>query len=715
LVGFWLLLILPCAEAFAQDPLYLINRETTVRGVDLRFVDTQTFEERDLVSRIASTGPTTWDKIKDILPLFRSTPRPFDPLSLQRDITRLRHFYRDNGFLFTEVDYPASQLDTTSNSIRIIFSIREGPPLIVRDLQFVGPDDRSLEELLDAELRDDWSRASKSLGIPTGSRFTAAAELLARDDALLWLKNRGYAFARAETVTRTDSASSAIDVTLVMSPGPRGRFDQITVEGNESVRTGVVLRELPFKKGDWFSSKQLTEGQRDLFGLNLFRLALTDLPAQPVDSTVHVRIRLREADPRLVSGRLGYTRDEGIETELQWSHRNFLGDGRSFNISAEAITGLLAGNSENVIPRRRITLSIGVTQPFVVVRKLSLTLSPFYKVDRDPQLHPGTGFGEFNRHEYGASTTLLYQPLKFRPISLTYLISGQKQFTRVKDDLTEEVIDRYGRSVVSLAATLGKANNFFTPTRGFIIRPFAEVSGVFVPSGVNYGKIGTDVVRFQPVNRRMHLVARVFGGRVWAFGRSKTALDGNATGGSEDSLKYSNRFNDVVFYSPNAGDTRGWASRLLGPKLARPVVSTEGDTTRFAYEPSGGNSKISASIEARFPFPGLGAPWGTAVFVDAGQVSAIQKRDPFGKAFIVDDGKIRLDNFKYSVGAGIRYATPVGFVRFDLAFKLNPSEEDLLTAEEGFRLQNPDLYPGPPPEGKFGRRFLVHLTIGQAF
>jgi len=69
-------------------------------------------------------------------------------------------------------------------------------------------------------------------------------------------------------------------------------------------------------------------------------------------------------------------------------------------------------------------------------------------------------------------------------------------------------------------------------------------------------------------------------------------------------------------------------------------------------------------------------------------------------------------DLQYGVGGGIRYETIVGFVRLDLAYKVNPREWDLYSAEERWRHQ---VLGEPLGKASIWDRFRLHLSIGQAF
>ena len=74
----------------------------------------------------------------------------------------------------------------------------------------------------------------------------------------------------------------------------------------------------------------------------------------------------------------------------------------------------------------------------------------------------------------------------------------------------------------------------------------------------------------------------------------------------------------------------------------------------------------------------------------------------------VSDGAVETKRFRYGTGAGIRYATPVGLLSLDLAYKLNPDDQDLRHARDVY-------YLGADAPASNGRRWTFHLSIGQAF
>jgi translocation and assembly module TamA len=91
---------------------------------------------------------------------------------------------------------------------------------------------------------------------------------------------------------------------------------------------------------------------------------------------------------------------------------------------------------------------------------------------------------------------------------------------------------------------------------------------------------------------------------------------------------------------------RGFPYQSIGPETA-------------SGQPQGGSNLLETSIEVR---QRLWGNWGAAVFVDTGAVS--------------DENFPGTGGWSVGAGAGVRYQTPVGPVRLDLATPLNNDAGD---------------------------------------
>jgi len=733
------------SRSTAQAPLRHANSETTVESVSFRFVDSATFDPDRLQEQIATTAPGFLTRLRNQVSFLPGLDRRqffFDPVTLQKDVVRLRQFYQQNGFPNPQIDYPVSQLDTSENRIQVIFTIREGRPLEIRDTEFFNADGTApAAGELDSDLRAEWT-SYRDHQLKIGGRFTNFEQSQLADEVQLWFRNRGYAFAQVESTASADTSQYAVDLAFRVDPGPLGVISEVQIEGNESVSSSIILRNLPFSIGDRFSATEVTDGQQELFDLNLFRVALADVPNQPLDSTVSVRYRVREAKLRSFSGQVGYDTRSGVTMEGSWQHRNFYGNARTFSVDLTANTGvpenppdflpgfLTRASSQEV--SRQFRTSVTLRQPYLFSSRLSGSLAPFAQERLNPALSPNPDrFLSLNERQYGLNSTLVFDVLPYRTISLQHSVSRTRQFlsTATGDTVRSEAPltadeDLFNRSVFTLSGTFGNANDFVNPTRGVIVRPSVKVGGLLFESGVEFARLNTEISGYLPVSENLELAGRVTAGSLWPLDESRTNLtppDSPSDEVQQLNRIFQNRFSDDLFYGGGGSDVRGWSPRLGGGKVLREsTVLQEG----FSYRPIGARAKIGMNLEARFPLPGLGPNWRTGAFVDGAYLTPgpFTLTPPASVPDIVTDAEgepISTDPSQLLVGtgAGLRYQTPFGFLRVDIAYKLTPDELDLRTAEEvGRAVTGTDSPPSVSEiESSTLRRFRVHFGIGRSF
>jgi translocation and assembly module TamA len=103
---------------------------------------------------------------------------------------------------------------------------------------------------------------------------------------------------------------------------------------------------------------------------------------------------------------------------------------------------------------------------------------------------------------------------------------------------------------------------------------------------------------------------------------------------------------DWRFYAGGGGSVRGYPFQSIGPRTA-------------SGTPAGGDGLLEAGLELRQRF---GTNWGAVAFADAGSVS---------ESGIPGTGALSV-----GVGIGLRYFTPIGPVRADIATPLNHNDGD---------------------------------------
>jgi hypothetical protein len=137
------------------------------------------------------------------------------------------------------------------------------------------------------------------------------------------------------------------------------------------------------------------------------------------------------------------------------------------------------------------------------------------------------------------------------------------------------------------------------------------------------------------------------------------------------------------FYAGGASSVRGYPQSRLGPRVlytdARPLLITNGgagcspfevmdlscdagvagDSLAFSALPTGGTRVLEGNAELRFP---LGSWLEGVAFTD------------FGQAWGADDG-VDMSDIQVTPGFGVRFPSPVGPIRIDVAFSPRGEQE----------------------------------------
>ncbi len=648
------LALAPCMLP-AQD-LVPVDDETQVSSIGFR--GNRVMYDRELKPVIVTLAPGPLR----FLAFWSSKKFPFSPIELQKDVNRLRRFYARSGFLHTNIDYVVD-LDTASNKLDINFVITEGEPLILQSVDFVGENGRAAVYSIAEAERDSWRHFRRQSGtLRLGSRPSEGDIVRIKDEALTWLTNHGYAFGDVLVETDTDSAANVVDLRFRVLPGPQTTIDSIMVQrldGQTAISDRTIRRQVPFDVGDSYSRRQIVRGQRNLFAMSAFRVVMIDLNASQPDSNVTVRIRLQQAKLNVMRASTGYSFDDGATLEAEYQRRNFFGSARLLTVSNQINTRLGERSVEGFDKSYRRRHAASINQPYFLRKGLSASITAFFSRIEDSVTQ---------EEEYGGATSFTYEIIPFRTVSSTISLSRANPIG--PSSIGEST---FTRGIVSVAAIFGKADNYLEPSRGLLIRPTLEHGTAILLSDIKYWKTGISISAYRHVGVASGVAGRLFGGKLFPGG-----------GVTDDEAIQSKRFNSIRYYAGGSNDVRGWGPAALGPKnvvVDTTVVADAEPIINYRYEPVGALYKIAGNLSYRFPIPGFGLTVQSAIFTDF--------------------AKLGSDKLRIGSGVGIRYKTPVGFLRLDFGVKMNPSDQDLRNA--GSDQEHP------------WKRLRFHFGIGNAF
>ena len=421
---------------------------------------------------------------------------------------------------------------------------------------------------------------------------------------------RGTKIAAAVEQTGEDRFS----VEFRMEEGRRVRVGRIVIAGLLVTRRSLIERELTLKEGDWAGSEAILETKRGLQKLGVFSEVRIEevLTGPDVENLV---INLREGERNLISLGAGLeTKNEPTSLDLA---KNVIGP----RATAEFIRGNMFGRAAQLslitqFSQRERRAVLSWEEPYLFGMRIQTVFNAW--LEREARVSYG-----FDRRGVSLSGS---KPLAGGWLSLTTL--RWDTTTLYFLDVPENEVDRqhvpYSTTSASETLLLDRRDDSFNPERGVFFSGVLEWAVPLFQAESDYIKTFFKYQQFVPI-----------------IGRWNFSLTGRL-GLSMGRIPIHERF-----FAGGSNSFRGEYFDELGPRDLNSQV------------PVGGKTMALFNFELKFPtFPSLPGLMG-ALFLDAGNV--FSHRNDFS-----------LQRLETALGFGLRYKTPLGPVRFDLAWNLNP-------------------------------------------
>jgi outer membrane protein assembly complex protein YaeT len=570
-----------------------------------------------------------------------SKPHPFDEEVLQEDLKRIAAFYVDRGYPNARVTSHKTEFNEKKDRVDIAIEIDEGPAVVLERVRFFG---------FDVLPPGVFERLREAVARTVGRPRDQAQVREGRERAAQTLHDHGYPFAVVEALEAPGAAPHTADITFAADPGAPAVFGPVDVRGVLTVSADIVRRQLTFQPGETFRARLLLESQRRLYAMDLFTFVNVDAPRegalspgagdQPV--ALPVRVSVVEGKHRRIRLRGGYGSEELVRGEIRWSHVNFFGGAR---------TGSVEGKWSALDRGVRL----GFTEPYFFRPKYSFSasLQSWYTDEPAYRLETRGGRATVTRDAAtrdaaagdAATTTLsgtLINEYEWYEISNEALLDPTFRDELIALGLDPRTGFGEGR-VAALAADLQRSTvaNLIDSRDGYVASLHLERAGLVLGGDFDYFEARGE-------------------GRYYVTVARKAVAPGPP---GQEAVPFFKRY-----FLGGSTSMRGWGRFEVAP------LSAAGFTI-------GGLSFLEATAEARLPIAG---DVSGVLFVDAGNAW-------------LKPWDIRLGDLRANLGAGVRYATPIGPLRLDYGYQLTPIPGLLVD--------------GVPEE----RRWRVHFSLGHAF
>lgn len=477
------------------------------------------------------------------------------------------------------------------------------------------------------ELRD--ARASgrladpippRVIGIGPGEPARTAAVLAAAARVANWYRDRGHPFVKVEPSRPVvDHPAQSLTLDLVVAPGPVANLGPVTVTGAPGVDPAVIRSFIYTEPGDPYSPAALAAIRKSVSRIEAIgSVKVVEATALDANGQLPLMVDVTERARRLLGASARYSTTDGPAVRGTFQHRNLFGGAESIRFDAELFAATLTrgerANREFSIDDLGGRLRVAFFKPALGGTRNDLLVNVVTERERVDAYTSRLSNGTVAiRHRFTDS------------FSIQGGIEGEVgQSSDSRGQVTYSLLG------LPLGLTYDSTDKPLDPSRGFRITATAA-----------------PYLGFKDAPRRFG-TARITGSTYvaldedgWTVLAGRLSL-GTILGGDLDQIPSSRRF-----YAGGGGSVRGFSYKSLGPKDA-------------LGRATGGLSIVEASAEARIR---LTETIGIVPFVDAGTAFS-------GRNF---NGGERL---RFAVGLGLRYFTPIGPIRLDLATPLQRTRKE---------------------------------------
>jgi outer membrane protein insertion porin family len=414
----------------------------------------------------------------------------------------------------------------------------------------------------------EWGKTKQRLEAKPGKRFHDNKVKNDQEVIASWFASHGYAYAEVTPDISLSADTLSASIKWLIRKGPLCRFGEISIEGAERTPLKSVRSQLSIQQGEIYSSEKLSQSQKQVYELGLFRIASvqTRLTGQKND-TIPVRIKLEEA-PRLTT-RLGfgYGKEDQFRTFADIEYLNFPGRTMRTNFYAKH-SGLEPYRFETTI-----------TQPAVFGPNSSLVFNPEVRRRKEESFESFLWGGDLSLYQNFSDWLTSSVSLYFERVD----IEIASDFERSLDPFNQSV---YSKNGISAGLIYNTSTPRFDPADGWSFGFNVKANSSLFNSPYPFFKYLFELKRYQPVTSGVVLAIRLKGGSIIPMGEAGVTPV------------------EERYFAGGSQSVRGWARQMLGPLDVENI-------------PVGGNSLLEGSIEPRIK---VLDPVSLVVFLDYGNV-----------------------------------------------------------------------------------------------
>jgi outer membrane protein insertion porin family len=530
---------------------------------------------------------------------------------LDFDQQLLTEFYNARGYPDFRVVDITSELSRERDATFVTFVVEEGPQYSFGEVGVAttipGLDTEAFRDRIRIRPGSTWSPDPIDTAVLRMQQLTV---------------EEGLDFVEIEPQFTRNERAQTIDVTFVLSRGPRVFIERIDIEGNQTTLDRVIRDEFRVAEGDPFNPREVGAATERLRSLGFFEDVQVNTRQGSTPEQVIVEVDVVERPTGSFGFGGTFSTGAGLGLLINFSETNFLGRGQTLSFDFDTTSD--AANTD-----------LTFIEPYFLGRNLAFGVNFFYNTtDNDNS--------DFSTQVLGIRPSFEFPIGLTSSMQVRYTLSSNELFD-VSDESSPIIQSEAGTQIAS-----APGYTFVWDTRRLGLNTDTDF---LVSFGQDFAGLGGDTTYIKTTGRAI--------AQTTAFNDDltlRTVFEGGALNMfGDDTSTVINRF----FLTTQ--QLRGFEFRGLGPR----------DTGAENDDALGGNYYAVARFEADFPL-GLPEEYGITggVFFDIGSVWGLN--DTQGATGQVDDSL----HVRSSIGVSIFWDTPLGPLTFNFANVLQQESYD---------------------------------------
>jgi outer membrane protein insertion porin family len=560
----------------------------------------------------------------------------------KKDEEAIENLYKANGFRDVKVtSFLTNNYRSKPHEFAATFHVEEGQQWTVANLKVTGVN------------RLDPALVQGALSMSAGQPYSDVNVASDRNTILTLYSGKGFPKATFEYAATPTSKPRSIDLTYRIVEGPQEFVRGVLLLGLHRTKRSLVESRITVQPGDPLSLVDISEVQRSLYNLGIF--STIDAGVQNPDGDATRKYVFYDFDEAKrynvnVGFGAGFARFGPVNTNLRnpagsnsFSPRVSL-DVSRLNFLGTASTITVQTRFSNIEQRAAVNYLI----PTLLGHEgRDLTLTGLFDSARDVQTFAS------KRQEVSAQVS---QHLS-KPTTLSLRMAYRRVTTSdvvIPSLLISQLLQPVRIGIVSANIVEDRRDDPADAHRGIYNTLDVGVATKYLGSQRNFLRALGRNATYTRIGKNLVFARQLTFGIIFPYGYP-------AGLGQIESVPLPERF-----FGGGSISDRAFGENQAGPRDIG-VVGANGIRNQATGFPVGGNAVLFSNLELRFPL--LGENIGGVLFEDAGNVYQTLGDVSFRY------GQKNNQDFNYMVhaaGFGIRYKTPIGPVRVDLGYTLNP-------------------------------------------